>query len=349
MKSSFPKMRIFASIAMLALLLSGCSGEPFLSTLRPAGEGADMLFDLMMLATGIMTLVVIVVTIIFIYVSVKFRRNKDNEKEIPKQVEGNHKLEIAWTVIPIILLLILAVPTVSATFKLDVTKDTKIPEDAEQINVMAKLYWWEFEYEEDKIVTSQDLVIPAGERVYFKLKAGDVKHSFWIPAIAGKIDTNTDNENRMWVKAYEPGLYYGKCTELCGPSHALMDFKVRVLSKEDYAQWKEDMKKPTPEPTTDLAKQGQELFNQSCLSCHAVESEDPRPVSARLAPNLSNFADRERIAGILEQNPENLKEWLADPESLKPGNKMTGTYKNLNEQELDALTEYLYTLTKESK
>ncbi|OEH93914.1 cytochrome c oxidase subunit II [Bacillus solimangrovi] len=349
MKSSMPKLRIFATVAMLALLLSGCSGKPYLSTLQPSGESAELLLDLMLLATGIMTFVVIVVTVIFIYVSIRFRRNKQNENDIPKQIEGNHKLEILWTVIPIILLLILAVPTIAATFKLDVTEDTVIPEDAEQINVMAKLYWWEFEYEDDKIVTSQDLVIPAGERVYFKLKAGDVKHAFWIPAIAGKIDTNTDNTNRMWVQANEPGLFYGKCTELCGPSHALMDFKVRVLAKDEYEQWKKNMLEPAAEPTTELAVQGQEIFNQSCIGCHAVESQDPRPVEARLAPNLSNFADREVIAGILEHNPEELKKWLKDPETLKPGNKMTNTYAPLNDQELDALTEYLYTLTKEQK
>lgn len=341
------KWRLAAIIAMLALVLGGCGGEPFLSTLTPQGENAAVLYDLMMLTTGIMTLVTLVVVIIFIYVSVKFRRRKETEGKIPKQVEGSHKLEIIWTVIPIILLLIIAVPTVAATFNLSADKG-KIPEGALQVNVTGKLYWWEFEYPNEQIITSQDLVIPAGERVYLKLKAGDVKHSFWIPAIAGKMDTNTDGDNYMWIHAEEPGLFYGKCAELCGPSHALMDFKVKALSKEEYTNWVAGMQQPAVVPTDNVAIDGQEIFAKSCAGCHAVESNDPRPVAARLAPNLSNFADRERVAGIKELTPENVKAWLKDPETMKPGNKMTNTYQ-LTDEQIDAVSAYLLTLSKENK
>lgn len=341
------KCRLFVVIAMLLLVLAGCSGEPYLSTLKPQGENGEMLYDLMMLTTVLMTLVTLVVVLIFIFVSTKFRRTKQTENMIPKQVEGNHKLEITWTVIPIIILLIIAVPTVSATFKLDASEE-KIPKDAIHINVTGKLYWWEFEYPDEKIITSQDLVIPVGERIYLKLQAGDVKHSFWIPALAGKMDTNTENANYMWIHAYKEGVYYGKCAELCGPSHALMDFKVKVLSKDDYEKWVANMQQPTEVPAEATAKAGQEIFAQSCAGCHAVDSNDPRPAPARLAPNLSNFADRERIAGIKEMTPENLKAWITDPEAVKPGNKMSNTY-NLNPDQVEAVTQYLLTLSKENK
>lgn len=339
--------RLLAIFLMLVLVLTGCGGEPFLSTLTPQGENAEMLFDLMMLTTIIMALVTLVVTIIFIYVSLKFRRTKETENVIPKQVEGSHKLEVTWTVIPIILLLFIAVPTVAATFNLAVNKDS-IPEDALQINVTGKLYWWEFEYPDEKIVTSQDLVIPEGERVYLKLRSGDVKHAFWVPAIAGKMDTNTDNDNYMWIQAYEEGVYYGKCAELCGPSHALMDFKVKVVSKDEYKQWVANMQQPAEDPTDPVALEGQKIFSESCITCHAVESNDPRPVAGRLAPNLSNFADRERVAGILDLTPENIKAWLSDPEAIKPGNKMSNTYQ-LNPEEIEAVTQYLLTLSKENQ
>lgn len=341
------KGRLFVVVSMLLLVLAGCSGKPYLSALTPQGENGEMLYDLMMLTTVLMTIVTLVVVLIFIYVSTKFRRTKQKENMIPKQVEGSHKLEITWTVIPIIILLIIAVPTVSATFKLD-PKQIDIPEDAIHVNVTGKLYWWEFEYPDEGIITSQDLVIPAGERVYLSLIAGDVKHSFWVPALAGKIDVNTDNENEMWIHAYNEGVYYGKCTELCGPSHALMDFKVKVLSKEDYKKWLADMKKPTEVPVEATAKAGQEVFAKSCIGCHAVDSNDPRPAPARLAPNLSNFADRERVAGIKELTPENVHAWIADPEAMKPGNKMSNTYK-LNPDEIEAVTQYLLTLSKEAK
>lgn len=341
------KGRLFVVVLMLLLVLAGCGGKPYLSTLTPQGENGEMLYDLMMLTTGLMTLVTLVVVVIFIYVALKFRRTKQKENLIPKQVEGNHKLEITWTVIPIIILLIIAVPTVSATFKLD-PKHEKVAKDAIHINVTGKLYWWEFEYPNEKIITSQDLVIPVGEKIYLSLKAGDVKHSFWIPALAGKMDTNVENENQMWIHAYKEGVYYGKCAELCGPSHALMDFKVKVLSKDDYKKWVANMQKPSEMPTEATAKAGQEIFAKSCAGCHAVDSNDPRPVAARLAPNLSNFADRQRVAGVKDLTKENVQAWITNPEAIKPGNKMSGTY-NLNPDQIEAVTEYLLTLSKENK
>lgn len=351
MKARLSKWRLFSIVAMLALVLSGC-GEPFLSTLQPAGEVAQSQYDLMILSTLIMVLVIIVVVIVYMVAIIRFRRKK-GDTTIPKQVEGSHTLEIVWTVIPIILLLILAVPTVTSTFELADTKamdkkDADGNREALVINVRANLYWWEFEYEDDKIITSQDLVVPTDQKVYFNVTASDVKHSFWIPAAGGKIDTNVDNVNTFFLefdgeKSKEAGgLFYGKCAELCGPSHALMDFKVKALPKDEFAAWVEDMKNAgEPKPSSDLAQQGQEIFNQKCLSCHAVSPQDGRPESARLAPNLANFGERTRIAGILDHNEEELKNWLVDPEQYKPGNKMTGTYGNLQEDELDALAEYL--------
>lgn len=346
----FTKGRLMLFFAFLMLILSGC-GKPFLSTLKPAGEVAKEQYDLMLLSTGIMVGVILVVTIIFTIVLLRFRRK---DEKIPKQVEGSHKLEILWTVIPIILLLILAVPTVLVTFKqADVSKmDEKNAEgkrDVLVVNVRSSLYWWEFEYPDLGIVTGQELVVPTDEKVYFNLKASDVKHSFWIPAIGGKIDTNTDNVNKFYLefddkKANEAGnLFYGKCAELCGPSHALMDFKVKAVSRSEFDQWTENMKK-VKEPVkaeSALAQEGQELFNKSCIGCHAVTPANTTPEAARQAPNLTNFGDRSRIAGILEHNEEELKKWLRNPETYKPGNKMTGTYGNLTEEQITAITEYL--------
>jgi len=347
------KWRMISMLAIMTLILSGC-GEPFLSTLRPAGEVAKEQFDLMMLSAAIMVGVIIVVTLIFVIVVVRFRR-KDNR--IPKQVEGSHKLEIIWTVIPIILLLILAVPTVASTFKFaDVSEMDKKNEegktDALVVNVRASLYWWEFEYPNQEIITSQDLVVPTGQKVYFNLKASDVKHSFWIPAVGGKMDTNTDNVNRFYLefdnqKANEAGnLFYGKCAELCGPSHALMDFKVKAVTPEEFDQWVADMKavKEPEKAETPLAQQGQEIFNNSCIGCHAVTPASGAPEAARLGPNLTNFGERSRVAGVLDHTEENLKSWIGDPDTYKPGNKMTNAYNKLSAEELDALAEYLMNL-----
>jgi cytochrome c oxidase subunit 2 len=340
------KWRLVSLFAILALVLSGC-GEPFVSALSPAGEVADMQYDLMKLSTYVMVGVILVVVIIFVLVFVRFRRKDD---KIPKQVEGNHKLEIIWTAIPILLLLILAVPTVAATFKLaDVSPMDKKDSKALVINVRSHLYWWDFEYPGQKIVTSQELVVPTDEKVYFNLKSMDVKHSFWIPAVGGKMDTNTDNINKFWLefdgkKSKEAGnLFYGKCAELCGPSHALMDFKVKAMNRDQFDSWvsaMQDVKKPQ-KADTDVAAQGQEIFNQSCIGCHAVTPANNMPETARLAPNLTNFGDRSRVAGVLDHNKEELKNWIKNPETYKPGNMMTGKYPEMSDDQLDALADYL--------
>ncbi|RAK23230.1 cytochrome c oxidase subunit 2 [Anoxybacillus vitaminiphilus] len=354
MKKWLLNWRLFSLFSVMALVLAGC-GEPFISALQPAGEVADMQYSLMLLSTAIMVLVILVVTIIFVYVVIRFRQRKGEENKIPKQVEGSHKLEIIWTVIPIILLIILAVPTVKATFELaDVKPMNKENRDKEKtlvVNVRANLYWWEFEYPDYGVITSQDLVVPTDERVYFNLKASDVKHSFWIPAVGGKMDTNVEeSKNQFWLEFDQEdaekagGIFYGKCAELCGPSHALMDFKVKAVPRDEFNQWIEKMKNAKPVVTDPVAKEGEAIFNKSCIGCHAVTPVDNRPEQARTAPNLGNFGDRERIAGILEHNEENLKKWLKDPESIKPGNTMTNTYGKLTDEQIDALTKYLMSL-----
>ncbi len=343
------KWRLLSLFTLLTLFLTGC-GEPYLSTLNPAGEVAQSQYDLMVLSTAIMVLVIAVVVIIFAIVLLLFRRKKDEENKIPKQVEGSHKLEIIWTTIPIILLLILAVPTVIDTFRLaDVEAMEKKDKDGNRealvVNVRANLYWWEFEYPDLKITTAQDLVVPTDEKVFFNLKASDVKHSFWIPAVGGKMDTNTDNENKFYLvfdskKAKEANnLFYGKCAELCGPSHALMDFKVRAIPREEFDQWVVAMQNAEDRtPQNDLAAKGEQVFTEKgCIGCHAVSPAQ----SGGVGPNLSDFGDRSRVAGILEHNEENLRAWLENPEEIKPGNKMTNTYDPLTSDELDAIIEYL--------
>jgi len=358
MKQWLRKMRIVSVLAFLALILSGC-GENYLSALKPAGEVAEQQYDLIMFSLAVMTLVIVVVTVIFIYVMIRFRRKKGEEDKIPKQVEGSHKLELVWTIIQIILVIILSVPTVAVTFSQgDVSALGKKDADGNPenlvVNVRAHLYWWEFEYPDLGIVTSQDLVIPTDERVYFQLSSADVKHSFWIPPLGGKMDNNPENINKFFLhvdqeKAEEANnVFYGKCAELCGPSHAFMDFKVKAMPRDEFDQWVLDMKNAeAPEPTTDLARQGEEVFNNSCITCHAISASNDAPL---FAPNLTNFAEREKIAGILDHNEEELKNWIRDGQKYKPGNPMPEFKKDaISDEDLDALAAYLMELKVQDK
>lgn len=357
MMKGFKKWRFFALLTVLTIFLAAC-GEKDLSSLTPGGEVAKDQHNLLLLSTAIMALVIVVVIIIYVLAIAKFRRKKGDDK-IPKQVEGSLKLEVIWTVIPIFLLLILAVPTVYYTYKLADTKDMEVAADAKDkedtvtVNVTAKLYWWEFEYPNQEIVTSQELVVPTGQKVYFNLKAGDVKHSFWIPAIGGKMDTNVDNVNKFYLifdkesKDLKDGLFYGKCAELCGPSHALMDFKVKSVPKADFDSWVAGMKSTAKRQTTGSAEQqGEDIFKQSCIACHATSGAGE---GTGLAPNLSAFGDHSRIAGVLDHTEEDLKNWIQDPQKYKPGNTMPQPEKindgeKFTDEELSALSAYLMSL-----
>ena len=351
MKNRWMNAKWLGLITLLAVFASGC-GKNHLSTLKPAGEVGQEQFNLMLLSIIIMVFVVIVVSIIFTIAVVKSRRKNLGEDFEPKDVAGNHTLEIIWTAIPILLLIILAVPTIYLTFK---QADTQAMENEEGgvnseetvINVTANQYWWEFEYPNEGVVTGQELVVPTDKKVYFNLKGADVKHSFWVPAAGGKLDTNVDGINSFYLEFNDEDaqnsnrLFYGKCAELCGPSHALMDFKVKALPEEEYDQWLADMKnieEPVQASAEDAAE-GQEIFNNSCIGCHAVT---PTGAEAQ-GPNLTNFGDRDLIAGYMEHNEENLVNWIKDPESYKPDNNMTGQY-DLTDEEIDAVAAYLMEL-----
>lgn len=338
MKGWMGKFRALTLFGSLALILSGC-GKENLSALIPKGYGAEKSLDLIILTTVVMLFVLLIVVLVYVTVLIRFRKKKGQKDFIPKQVEGNKTLETIWTIIPIVLLIIIAVPTVMATFDL---ADESAASKSLNVEVTGNQYWWHFNYKGQEIQTSQDLYIPTGEKVYLNMMSSDVIHSFWVPAISGKMDVNPANENTMYIEANEEGVYYGKCAELCGPSHALMDFKIIAVSPEEFDQWVKDMQNVDPKAVAegDTAKEGQELFQENnCMACHAIGSS---PV--QVGPNLTNFGERTRIAGILDHNKENLVDWIMDPDSIKPGNKMAGKYPELSKEEAGKIADYLLQL-----
>ncbi|WJY28848.1 MULTISPECIES: cytochrome c oxidase subunit II [Sporosarcina] len=353
MMKGLKKWRLLSLLAVLTVFLAGC-GQQELSTLLPAGQVGKDQFKLLMLASGIMLLVIIVVVVIYVLALIRFGRKKRGEDFIPEQTEGSQKLELIWTIIPIILITILAVPTVYYTYKLgDVKAMEEVDDDGNAkhlvVDVTAKLYWWEFGYPDLGIVTAQELVVPTDEKVYFNLKAADVKHSFWIPAVGGKLDTNVENLNKFYLtfdqesKDLKDGVFYGKCAELCGPSHSLMDFKVKTLPRDDFNTWVKNMK-ATADKTEVANADGEEVFKSSCIGCHANSGVGD---SGAQGPNLAAFGDRNRVAGFIEHDKEHLKEWIKNPQKLKPGNKMPSFEDQLSDQEIDDLAEYLLGLSVE--
>jgi cytochrome c oxidase subunit 2 len=333
--------RLLPMLAIFTLLLAGCGRED-LSVLRPQGPVAQGQYDLIKLSISIMFVVLVIVFAISAFVLIKFRRRPE-QTELPEQVEGNFKLEIIWTVIPLILVLVLAVPTVKEVFAFG--EDHANDKKAVQVKVTSHQYWWEFEYPQYGVTTAQDLIIPTNTAIAFELKTVDVIHSFWVPSLSGKMDTNPDGTiNKFSFSAPNEGVYLGKCAELCGPSHGFMEFKVKSVSQESFDKWVTAMKAPMVAIEDEALA---DTFKNQCLTCHAIGDQ-----GGSGAPNLTGIGSRETVASILLNseaageytNPveENLKEWLHDPQAVKPGNKMPSPKDmGLTDDQIDGIASYL--------
>lgn len=299
--------------------------------LNPIGQIGKDQYWLILFSLAIMVLVMVVVFGLLAYVLIRFRKRK-GQTGYPVQVEGNYKLEVVWTIIPLILLFILAIPTIMMTFKQ--AEDFRGSDVALQVKVTGHQFWWEFEYVDYGVITAQELVIPVGQLVQYELHSFDVNHSFWIPPMGGKKDNIVGLTNIVHLDAQEEGFYRGRCAELCGEAHALMNFHVRVVPQEEFDAWIAHMQTPyvVPEEYAEVYT----LFESRCISCHAINTD-----AISSGPNLYGFANRAYIAGFLENNDENLYDWIERPQELKKGNKMV--VGPLKPEEIDALVEFLNT------
>ncbi|MFC4077694.1 cytochrome c oxidase subunit II [Salinithrix halophila] len=332
-------MKRFAPVAIpgvLGALLtqSGCA-NPSISVVDPTGPVGRAQLNLIYLATGIMTLVTVVVAVIYIYVVFRFRE-RPGQTHIPEQVEGSKKLEILWTVIPIVLLVILAVPTITTTLNID---RKPAPDDAIRINVVGYQYWWGFEYPGAGVTTANEVHIPTGQKVKFIMKAHDVIHAFWVPSLGGKQDLSPGKNTRLILQADKPGVYEGKCTELCGAGHALMNFRVIAHPPDEFDAWIRSRKKPDSRGKSVMAREGQKLVAQNCIGCHAIRNAGYR-VLGKKGPDLTAFSERTRIAGVIDNNDKNLTAWLKNPHAVKPGNRMPA-FDHLSDKQIRAIVRYL--------
>ncbi len=209
------------------------------------------------------------------------------------------------------------------------------------IEVIGHQWWWEVRYPDENIVTANEIHIPVGTPVLFKLTSADVIHSFWVPQLHSKLDMIPGQTNTVWVQADQMGSYQGECAEYCGEQHAGMDFTVVVESADDYAKWVNLQKQDAPKPTTDLVLAGEQTFlGSSCVYCHAIKGTN---ASGTIGPDLTHFASRATIgAGVLPNTPGNLAGWIINSQAIKPGNKMPPM--DLNSDQLQSVLAYLETL-----
>lgn len=368
---------IITAISIPQCLFTGGEGSWFntggrQSALDPLGPVARNQADIFYITLYVTLFLFVTVGGALAFSIWKFRHRKGDDPDyIPPQSHGHPMIEVGLVVASAALLVVIAIPTFGG-----ILLKKKVPAeyeaDAIEVNVSGYQWWWAFEYPEQGFHTANELVFPAGRAVKLNLKANDVIHSFWLPKLAGKTDLMPGQQNFMWIKADEPGYFWGQCAEYCGDSHAYMLFRAQALPEDEWTAWLDRQKKQTVVGGGDytpvaldeagssldpaLIRHGTELFVENCARCHSVD-----PLVQTSGPNLAHFGSRTAIAaGWLENEPENLHRWILEPHEIKPGNFMWYGFpdpldprsvqmeglKNadLTESDVDALVAYLYTL-----
>src|SRR5690606_7185954 len=235
-------------VTVIALLLSGCSLDGAQSTFSPAGPVAAEQLGLFMWTWYLSIPVMLLVGGVLVYVIVRYR-SRQGDDSIPGQTHGNVLLEVLWTTIPVIIVILVAVPTVRSIFKTQTYIEAG--EGDVEVRVTGYQWWWKFEYPEYGITTANELHVPVGARVVLDLQSGDVLHAFCAPRLGGQVDIIPHPANLLWVPADEPGVDRGQCAELCLGAHAYMRFRVVVEEQEAFDRWVASFQEPVVQTVSD--------------------------------------------------------------------------------------------------
>src|SRR5499425_2848037 len=311
------------------------------SIFRPLSQPAQEIKETSLLVLAISAVIFVVVAGLLVYALIRFRHRAGDEATEPPQVYGSNQIELAWTVLPTLIVFVLILVT-SRTIA-DI-QNRKQPRGAVQATVVGHQWWWEIRYPELGIVTANELHVPAstGDRrqpAFLSLQSADVAHSFWVPQLAGKTDLIPNRENRMWIEPTQPGTYLGDCAEYCGMQHAHMLLRVIVHPAEDFEKWAMAQRQP---PVDDpQARAGRDLFfSTSCINCHTVRGTQ---AAGTFGPDLTHLMSRETLgAGTVPNTAEKLRAWVRDPQTIKEGCNMPDM--QLTDTQLNQIVAYLLTL-----
>ena len=221
-----------------------------------------------------------------------------------------------------------------------------VPAHAADIEVTGKMWWWEVRYNDElsgePIVLANELYIPVGRPVEIALRTSDVIHSFWVPALAGKVDMIPGRVNRLVLQAREAGVFRGQCAEYCGMQHAWMALHVVAVPEDEYKAWLAQQATPARDPDNARLRRGRDLLlSDDCGSCHAIRGTR---AAGALGPDLTHVGSRHSLAaGRLENNAAALAAWIAGSQGIKPGNLMPSSTAFTGE-ELRLVAEYLESL-----
>jgi cytochrome c oxidase subunit 2 len=325
--------RPILALVLFAASIGGCAWDTPQSTAVARSDFARAILDVYAIITWATIGIAVIVSVGLVWVLVRYRERPG--APLPRQTRGHTLLELAWTVAPALVLLVIGIPTVQVIFRTQAPP----PPDALEVVVRGWQWWWEFRYPSLGVVTANELHLPAGRPVVLRLEGPDVIHSFWVPNLGGKRDVVPGRRNQITMTPDTPGEYLGQCAEFCGASHANMGLRVIVDPPDVFTRWVTGQTAPAVQPAGQAAE-GQAIYARSaCVGCHTI-----RGVSAGvLGPDLTHFATRRNLAaGMLPSTADNLTRWLLDPPAIKPGVKMPKV--GLSETEARAVAEYLLSL-----
>jgi cytochrome c oxidase subunit II len=308
---------------------------------KPASTPADSIHQLSVFVLVIAGLIFLVVFSLLVYAVGKFRHRASEDGREPPQVYGSNQMELAWTVVPVLIVLVLFFATARVIHSI---QQAVPPPGTIRVTAIGHQFWWEFRYPELGVVTANELHVPVSDPArrtptFVTLLSADTDHSFWVPQLAGKTDLIPNRINSIWIEPHETGMYVGQCAQYCGTQHAKMLLRVYVESPEQFSQWIAAEKEQAHSAGAVAA--GRDIFEKTaCVNCHAISGTI---ADGRFGPDLTHLMSRETIAaGAAPNTHESLKLWIHNPDSIKPGSLMPAM--NLTDHDLEAVTAYLESL-----
>lgn len=310
-------------------MLTGCRGPA--STLAPAGPAAQDILSLFWVLSAIAAAVYLLV-LGALAIAIRRRRSSSARGGWATAV-----VVAGGIVLPLLVLPALLFPSVRALAALTRGQPAHLV-----VEIVGQRYWWELRYRNldgTEMVTANELHVPQGRRVELRLRATDVIHSFWVPALQGKLDLVPGKTNVTWVQGDRVGTFPGQCAEYCGIQHALMRLLVVVQPPGEFDAWLEAQRGPA-RPPGDVDR-AQQVFLTHCARCHVVRGTSAS--FGHIGPDLTHLMSRRTIAaGTLANARGDLASWIADPQAQKPGNLMPRIV--LPPEDLHAVVDYLASL-----
>ncbi|MDA1105149.1 MAG: cytochrome c oxidase subunit II [Planctomycetota bacterium] len=305
------------------------------SIFHPAGPAATHLNDVIWLVVGVTAAIGVVVLTLLGVAIVKGRRPAGlSPGAEPTQVFGSNQVELAWTVVPTVIVFLLTLVTVRVIRDVDLTE---MPDGALRVQVIGHQWWWEYRYPELGIVTANELVVPVGRKIWLELESADVSHSWWVPRLAGKRDVIPNYQTNTWFQADATGTYLGQCAEYCGTAHAGMLLRVDAIDAAAFEAWSTAQRSTAADPSSAVAMRGRAVFESlACASCHTVSGVS----DGLFGPDLSHVASRATLgSGAIDFSEDNVRRWIDNPQAIKPGCNMPSL--GLTPDELTAVVAYL--------